>query len=398
MTPDDQAPAAGPSAPAPPDARPQNRQPLRRSSADRKIAGVCGGLGRYLGVDPLLFRVLLPVLAIFGGVGLLIYLGGWLFLPADGDAASPVEAMLGRGQSSTSGVTTVLLAAVGVLALAFVVDRPNVLLLAVVVVGVVLLLRRQPPGALAAMAGPPGAVVNAPGTPPPAPFAPHGPYGIPYGSPVPPPVPVPARPPRQRSPLGRIVLSAMLVLLGVLAAIDQVRGVSITAAAYAAAALAVVGAGLVVGAWFGHARWLIALGIGLCLVLGMATAAAHVTGFGKDSGNRRWAPATVQDINAGYRLGAGDATLDLTGVDFADASVTTTVHLGAGQMRVVLPPDVDATVHASTGVGTLEVLGKHAEGTGLRETVTDVGPDGAGGGSLTLFIDDGIGDVEVTRE
>jgi hypothetical protein len=190
----------------------------------------------------------------------------------------------------------------------------------------------------------------------------------------------------------------ILVVLGTMAAIDRVHGVNIGPAAYVAAALAVIGAGLVVGAWFGRARGLIGLGILLALVVGTASTASHWSDSGKNTGNRLWAPTSAQDIHAAYRLGAGDLTLDLRGVDFADASVTTTVHLGVGQVRVLLPSKVDTTVEGSSGIGTLQLLGKHSDGTGLHDKVTDLGADGAGGGSLKLFIDDGIGDVEVTRE
>ncbi len=76
-----------------------SRRP-RRSMNDRKIAGVAGGLGRAFGVDPVLFRVAFAILA-FTGFGLLLYVLGWLLLPADGDEVSPAESLLGRGQSST---------------------------------------------------------------------------------------------------------------------------------------------------------------------------------------------------------------------------------------------------------------------------------------------------------
>ena len=72
----------------------------RRSTGDRKIAGVAGGLGRALGVDPILIRVAFVVLTIFGGFGGLLYVLGWLLLPADGDEVSAAEALLGRGRSS----------------------------------------------------------------------------------------------------------------------------------------------------------------------------------------------------------------------------------------------------------------------------------------------------------
>ena len=47
--------------------------------------GVAGGLGRYAGIDPLIFRILFVVLAVFGGSGLLLYALGWLLVPEDGE-------------------------------------------------------------------------------------------------------------------------------------------------------------------------------------------------------------------------------------------------------------------------------------------------------------------------
>ena len=54
---------------------------LYRSKSNRKLAGVCGGLGEYLGADPTIVRVLFIVLAVFGGAGLIIYLAMWLIVP-----------------------------------------------------------------------------------------------------------------------------------------------------------------------------------------------------------------------------------------------------------------------------------------------------------------------------
>ena len=69
---------------------------LRRSVSDRKIAGVAGGLGRYFDIDPLIFRVVLVVLAVFGGSGLLLYAIGWLLIPEEGESRSPAERLLSR--------------------------------------------------------------------------------------------------------------------------------------------------------------------------------------------------------------------------------------------------------------------------------------------------------------
>jgi phage shock protein C len=47
---------------------------LYRSRVDRVIAGVCGGLGEYFGVDPVIIRVVFLVLAVVGGSGVLVYI------------------------------------------------------------------------------------------------------------------------------------------------------------------------------------------------------------------------------------------------------------------------------------------------------------------------------------
>ncbi len=88
----------------------------RRSTGDRRIAGVAGGLGRAFGIDPVLIRVAFVVLTVFGGFGGLLYVLGWLLLPSDGDEVSAVEALLGRGSSSVPPALAVGLVVVAVIA------------------------------------------------------------------------------------------------------------------------------------------------------------------------------------------------------------------------------------------------------------------------------------------
>ncbi len=48
---------------------------LYRSNSDKMIAGVCGGLGQYFGVDPTLIRLIFALLVVFGvGSGILLYI------------------------------------------------------------------------------------------------------------------------------------------------------------------------------------------------------------------------------------------------------------------------------------------------------------------------------------
>ena len=60
------------------------RQELRRSTDDRMLAGVAGGLARYLDVDATLVRIAFVVLTVVGGVGVPLYLASWLLIPEDG--------------------------------------------------------------------------------------------------------------------------------------------------------------------------------------------------------------------------------------------------------------------------------------------------------------------------
>lgn len=60
------------------------RGPFRRSSSNKVIAGVCGGLARYFGIDPTLARILWVVLSLASfGAGLIGYLLIWLLVPAE---------------------------------------------------------------------------------------------------------------------------------------------------------------------------------------------------------------------------------------------------------------------------------------------------------------------------
>ncbi len=58
---------------------------LRRSTQDCVIAGVCGGIGRYLDVDPVIVRIALIFFVLAGGAGFLAYIIFWICMPKDCD-------------------------------------------------------------------------------------------------------------------------------------------------------------------------------------------------------------------------------------------------------------------------------------------------------------------------
>lgn len=57
---------------------------LYRSKTDRKIAGICGGMGKYFNIDPTVVRVVFVLLLLPGGLpGILPYLVLWVVIPEE---------------------------------------------------------------------------------------------------------------------------------------------------------------------------------------------------------------------------------------------------------------------------------------------------------------------------
>ncbi|MGH9252007.1 MAG: PspC domain-containing protein, partial [Acidimicrobiales bacterium] len=140
-------------APPPPPRLGAELHGLRRSRSDRVVAGVLGGVGRRLGIDPILLRIATVVLAVFGGVGIMLYAAGWLLLPAEDEDGSVAEQALGRHDSGSPRTATIALAAALALVLlgsaAAVIGGSwdGVVLLVLAGCGIILLLRRDNPRA-----------------------------------------------------------------------------------------------------------------------------------------------------------------------------------------------------------------------------------------------------------
>jgi phage shock protein C len=73
---------AAPLGPSPSDVPPAQPPRLRRSSTDRMVGGVCGGLADYAGIDAVLWRVAFIALTVLGGSGVLFYAVLWVLMPA----------------------------------------------------------------------------------------------------------------------------------------------------------------------------------------------------------------------------------------------------------------------------------------------------------------------------
>jgi len=67
---------------------------LRRSADDKMLAGVAGGVARYLNADVTLVRIIIAALALFTGAGAALYLAAWLLIPEDGRDQSVAAAWI----------------------------------------------------------------------------------------------------------------------------------------------------------------------------------------------------------------------------------------------------------------------------------------------------------------
>ena len=56
---------------------------MRRSRYNRIVAGVCGGLGNYMGLDPVVVRLAVVLLMLFAGMSLWVYIIMWLLIPEE---------------------------------------------------------------------------------------------------------------------------------------------------------------------------------------------------------------------------------------------------------------------------------------------------------------------------
>lgn len=387
---------------------------LRRSRSDRHVAGVLGGLARRLDVDPLILRITTVVLAMFG-VGIMLYALGWLLIPAEDEDASVAEQALGRGGAGRSRSDAVLLSlGLGLLVLIFAGGiltgwAEGAILLVLAVCGIALLLRRddhrgpvqasdQREGEsatnLATGADASASWAEGPDWDPDRPWNDEQQDWDPFAEPGT--EPAPAESQRPGSSLWLLTVSAAAVAVGALAINDAIWA-TVSPAAYIATALGVVGIGLLIGAWFGRSRGLIAIGIILSFAMVPAVIADHADFRGEDVVVE---PTTVAGIPSGTQdYGVGAVRYDLSDVEFTDTdSVTLAIDQGVGELTVILPPDVDAVINADLGVGEIDALDSVSGGFGREARLVDDGADGPGGGEVELLLDLGIGSIEVRRE
>ncbi len=391
---------AAPTGPRVPPHQMRDLTQLRRSITDRRIAGVAGGIGRHFDIDPTLIRVVLAVLAFFGGAGLLIYAAVWLLVPEDGQtrAALHTSPDLQKALLLTAGAMAAVFAlgagwgSVGYNATGWVV--PILIILAVIALISGRSTKTVDPAMRTAAAVPAGtATYGAAGqaayTDPSSPVGQDTRRFLPAYTP-------PSAPRRTGMILFWPTLALITFALGIMGLYD-VNGRALAPGAYAAVALALIGLALLVGAFIGRPGGLIALGL-LGVFALISTTFIGLTGGVNGYRNPQTislSPTTATQVPAVTTFKTGSVLLDLTQV--SDLAALDGRHLAitgrAGEVTVLLPPDANFQVSADARVAGEVVLGD-ATAAGLHPHLTrSVGPPG--GPTVYLDIDVRFGQITV---
>ncbi|MFB8031052.1 MULTISPECIES: PspC domain-containing protein [unclassified Streptomyces] len=437
---------ASPGVAPPPEPAPR----LRRSKRQKVVAGVCGGLGRYCDVDPVIFRIVLGVLAVTGGIGLIFYGFAWLLLPVDGEDENEARRLL-SGRVEGASLVALLLALVGCGLLLSMLHNGGMLafaaMLSLTVVGFSVWTQHrgtEPPedaqgpaahipksAAHTAGHGAPPEVKAPPTTGSPSwwrdPIVKDGttgPSGTGYlwgpasavaeaaeprgrGA-----AHAPSRSPRRaagtrgpRSISGLVLLTALVAGgLGTgLSWGSQPLGTSLQIGL--AAALGVFGLGLLLASVIGRTGFGTIM---LAMITAGLLAGASVVprDIGTDWVREEWSPASVAAVRPLYKLDLGDARLDLSRVAVPNGgTLRTRVEVAAGRAVVVVPAGVTVKVDAEAGLGDIQFpsdVRKDVDIAPDRHTRRTVLPSGdgpsAGTIELGVGIGIGIGQLEVTRD
>lgn len=372
-------------------------RPLRRRQSDRVIGGVAGGLGDYLNVDPILIRAGFAGLMVFGGAGLVLYVLGWLLIPAQGQASSIVEATIHGLARRTGRIGPAAIVLVAIIIVSpwitgyggsFYIEPAVFWALAIAAIGIVLLLPLRDGGS-AGISGAAAAAYVAPGA------APMDPAAWRQAAAAPALVAAASAPvrPRERSPLGWYVIAGALLLMGALAVVDIIANVRVTPGQYFGAGLLDLGIGLVVGAWWGRARL---IGLLALLILPVAVVAAFLTvplegGFG----SHEYQPQAIAEVAPAYHIVGGRLVIDLSRLPAGSQRVKLDASVGVGTMYVIVPKHATVEITGTVQGGELWLLGRDHVGTDLSDHVSEAG--GAGADTLVLTVDAGIGRVWIER-
>src|SRR4051812_43639931 len=318
---------------------PSEPRRLTRSSSDKVLGGVCGGLGRYFDIDPVIVRVVAVVLALIGGAGIAAYLAAWLLVPSDVPGAPASRGRVG----TIAGVGFLVLAVAAVLPFRGWGWGDGL--------GVVVFL-----GLLGA--------------------AGLGVWWLASGA---------ERPSGGAEVVRRAGLGlALLALCGVLA-LGGAWAAAAGGGVAVAIAVIVAGAAMVAGAFAGGGRWLILPALALALPAGVVAAADLDVKGG--AGERIYRPTDGADLRDSYRVGVGRLVVDLRDTELPAGDTRLRMKVGVGEALLLVPDDVCVASAAHVGAGSVEVFDRDSGGVDVDWQDTRRGdPD-----APTVIVDGDVG-------
>ena len=425
---------AGPAYYGPGPGTPGPRRWLRRSRTDRMVSGVAGGLGEYFGVDPVIFRVLFAVLSFFGGVGLVMYGLAWLLVPEPEVGVSALDKAIAALRVRRVPPWLVLIGGAIVLWVGWFSwwspgpTFPAIMLLAVLML--VLIRRLERFDASAAVPGSAPAVspeqagaphsdtakvdLRKPGTPedPTLEWSPPRAGASAAGQP-------PLIPPlndtrrsmqawlaeagaahrqriRRRRPIKVGVTVCLALAWTVVALLDGFSRVPFPA--YLWVGLAVLGTGLLVSLITRRATLSLLIPITVLALLTFAIGDTR-TSLTDGSGQQGWQPVTAEQL-VDHRMFAGQSTLDLTALGTVESARTVRLRQAAGEVRVLLPAGLNATVIADVHLGAVtngRDYRSRREVNGMNVHSELRPPAGVTGAPITVYVELEAGHVQVER-
>ncbi|MWA06302.1 PspC domain-containing protein [Actinomadura sp. LD22] len=403
------------------------RRRLARDPERRVLVGVCTGLGRYTGIDPVVFRVGFGLLVLAHGQGVFLYIVAVLLMPASPGESSAAERAFRRwfdapavlsalGALLCLGVAFSLFGGVSTDSIALLVVFALVMLVAHArgadLVGAARSLPERfaghPPGPSAEWTT--GASVSLEKRTPartggglPDGMIDLADYGraracAPPAEPWDDALPPERRRGRPRSPAATITLLAAMATGAALVPVARGYPGPESALIVMAPALAVVGLGLIVGGWF-RTRGLAAVGTLLALALLAASVAAHLPGNLK-YGDMEWRPMNATSTHQEYRIGVGQGTLDLTALPLATGQhVSVDARVGLGGMEVKVPQGARVRLDARIALGDLRIEHRTTSGPNAK-VIRVLEPEGTAVKNppeIDLRIRGKVGDVDVHR-
>lgn len=355
---------------------------------DRWIGGVASGIAVRTGLDPVLIRGGFILLAIFGGVGVLLYGLAWALLPEPDGRIHLESAARGSWTSGMTGALILTVVGIGRPNFPFFVDDGGggaffwtIFWIGAVIFGIYVVVtmsnkKTDAPGT--ASAPPAGAhtssthtvATDKPGT------------SRPPGTLTPPPLyselpPLPA--PRQRPPVPQkppvpkpsgaelaLYLGGALIAVGAVLVLDYTGIFSLGNSAIPvaiAAGLILLGLGIVTlglrGRTSGFLGFMAAVGMAAAVVTGSTLGTGALT-IGSSA---VWSPTTERPASDGYTVVAGQGTVDLSNLANLDEDLVVPVNSLAGNVGILIPDDVPVEVRSSIALGALSTVDNGQEAT-----------------------------------